>query len=636
MYDTFGQQLQSPSNYWEYVSEASASIGFRTNLPAESYIQYGPTEAYGQQTSLTDRRYAVHLHRLTGLTPGTRYQYRVVIEDERGNRVFGPNRSLTTQTMPTAIRIPDDMPGNAPYSLNTQGATYLVTRDLVVNGKAFDLTAANVTLDLGGHTIVYNNRAQSISGGWTDYLDNAAFGIKAMGYPDNVRILNGTIRQGAGNNAGHRDEAIGFNPIYARIGSNFELAGVEMDYGGPQLIGLYLHWGPGDARIHHNVFLDRGDVILNRHGAGSRSMIYAAGSTGSGQIYDNLIKRTRQMGLHGNQVYNNEIYIDSYTTNSFGISRGDNALYRNNRIFGTGYHVVGIGWGKGNTYRNNFVHLVGQGPDFRDTEYGNQESLNGFRLTQYAGSTADYSDNLYELNTILIKGGACNGSSCTEARGIQHSADASIRNNVIRDNVIKVDMASSIRQAAAVVTQGLRDRCGTEEPILWEGNTLISNIANVRMGDYYAAGCNHRFHQNHLVRIGSRSDYYTFVFDTGWALKDHHMVDASFAGGASLNSVRFLNAGQDFHVGWTLQVQVRSSGQAVAGASVSLFDINDQQIAQGTTDANGRFSAVVTQLIRRQGGDEQKTPTRVVASFGGASVEQSLAVTETTSLILEL
>ena len=634
VYTTFGSTLQSPSNYWEYVSETSASIGFRTNLPAESFIEYGTSQSYGQQSERSDRRYATHLHRLTGLVPGTTYHYRVVIEDERGNRVLGANRTITPTAMPTAIRIPQDMPGGPPYRLTTNGATYLVTQDLVANGTVFDLTAANATLDLGGHTIVYNNRAQNISGDWNTYLDNAAFGIRVMGYPNNLRIVNGMVRQGSGNNAGHRDEAIGFNPIYARVGNNFELAGVEMDYGGPQLIGLYLHWGTGDGRIHHNVFRDRGNVVLNRNGAGSRSMIYRAGSTGGGQVYDNLVKRTRQMGLQANQVYNNEIYIDSYSTNSFGIDRSDNALYRNNRIFGTGYHVVAIGWGKGNIYRNNFIHLAGQGPDFRDAEYGNQESLNGFRLTQYEGSTADYSDNLYELNTILIKGGACTGSTCTEARGIQHSADASIRNNVIRDNVIKVDMAANIRQAAAVVTQGLRDRCGTEAPVIWQGNTLISNIANVRMGDYYAAGCNHRFLQNHLVRIGNRNDYYTFVFDVTWALKDHHMIDASFEGGASLNSVRFLNGGQDFHVGWTLNVRVRSSGQAVSGASISAFDVNNQQIAQGTTDANGRFSTVVTQMIRRQGGDEQKTPTRVVATLGGASVQQTISATETTTLEL--
>lgn len=154
------------------------------------------------------------------------------------------------------------------------------------------------------------------------------------------------------------------------------------------------------------------------------------------------------------------------------------------------------------------------------------------------------------------------------------------------------------------------------------------------MGDYYAAGCNHRFLQNHLVRIGNRNDYYTFVFDVTWALKDHHMIDASFEGGASLNSVRFLNGGQDFHVGWTLNVRVRSSGQAVSGASISVFDVNNQQIAQGTTDANGRFSTVVTQMIRRQGGDEQKTPTRVVATLGGASVQQTISATETTTLEL--
>jgi len=40
---------------WVYASERSAAIGFETNLPAKTQIQYGPTRAYGWTTSPPER-----------------------------------------------------------------------------------------------------------------------------------------------------------------------------------------------------------------------------------------------------------------------------------------------------------------------------------------------------------------------------------------------------------------------------------------------------------------------------------------------------------------------------------------------------------------------------------------------------
>lgn len=636
VYAFHGQALGPPEAYWEHVSERSVAIGFRSNLPARAHVEYGTTPAYGQRTDDSDRHYAVHLHRLTGLQPGTTYHYRVVMVDERGNQVAGPDRTVVPATPPGVVRIPDQMPGGPPWLLDSAGTTYLVTADLVAPGKAFEIAAAGVTLDLGGHVVTYNQVAQAIAGDWPDYVDNAAFGVRAMGYRDDLRIVNGTLRQGAGGNAAHAGASIGFNLVYVRPGDRLEVAGVEFDYRGPQMVGLFMHWGGADAHVHHNVFTDRGSVILNRHGSGARALIFYGGDYGASRVHDNLVRRTRQGGVQGNQVHHNEIYVDSWSINSFAIGRGDQAAIHDNRIFGTGYHVVGIAWGRANHYHGNLVHLVGQGPDHRDDEYGNQESLNGFRLTQYAGATADYSDNLYEGNLILIQGGDCIDGACTEARGIQHSSDAAIVNNVIRGNTIKVAMADNIGQAAAIVTQGLRKRCGTEDPVLWQDNLLISNIANVRMGDYYAAGCNHRLHGNHLVRLGDRPDYRSYQFDVGWDLRDHHVVDASHADGASIDSLRFRNAGQQLHVGWTVQVRVESAGQPVPGAQVEVFDLAGDLVASGNAGADGVLAVVVPERIRMQSGDTWRTPTRFVARHGDDSVEQELAVHAPATLVLDL
>lgn len=633
IYERFGDELEDPANWWVYVSERSASIGFSTNLPAISYVEYGTSTEYGRFTPLGDRRHYQHLHRLKGLSPDTSYHYRVILEDERGNILIGEDRVLTSESIPNAIHIPADMPGGPPYVLGSAGSTYVLTEDVVANGRAFEVTAPEVTLDLGANTVVYNEEAMSIDDpNWTYYREHAAFGVAGTGDAAGVRILNGTLVQGAGGDSAHSSASLGFNPIYLRTADEAEIAGVRIEYHGPQMVGMYLHWG-GPAHIHNNVFVDKGWEITDRHGTGSRAM---ASQSEDRHVHNNLVARTRQMGLHGRLVHDNEIHIDSYSTNSFGVGGSDEQEVHHNKIFGTGYHVVAIGWGDQNTYHNNYIHLFGQGPQPRWPEYGTIETLSGFRLTQYSGATSVRSDNLYHDNLIIAKGGGCNGSACTVVRGIQHSSDVYITNNVLRDNTIKVEVNEEVAEAAPIVTHGLRDRCPNESPVHYVNNTLISNASNVRFGDSYASGCNHYFFGNTFVKIGDRSDYRTFVFGVGWDVVDHYVFDGTFEGGASVDSVHFRSGGQELTVGWTLTVRVMQGSSALEGAEVHLYDRSGAQIAQGYTDSNGEFSHPVVEYVHRSGGVESRMPTTVSVSHGGLQTETVVDVDSTTTLVVDV
>jgi len=157
-YEIFGNNLAFMSetgSEWSHVSETSACIAFETNLPAKTYIEYGETTGYGSQTPASDRYYYLHIYHLRDLDPDTTYHYRFVAEDERANVVTSGDKTFTTGTPPNVIHVPAGVSG-PPYVLDQAGKTYLVTQDLVCDRTAFEITADNVTFDLGGHTVIYD------------------------------------------------------------------------------------------------------------------------------------------------------------------------------------------------------------------------------------------------------------------------------------------------------------------------------------------------------------------------------------------------------------------------------------------------------------------------------------------------
>jgi hypothetical protein len=634
-YERFGGILDLPRDWWEFVSERSVTIGFMSNLPARSYIEYGPEDSFRHSTARTDRHYSVHLHYLTGLEPGIKYQYRVVMTDERGTVVRSAPRGLTPRELPHAIRIPGDLPG-PPYVLDRSNAYYLVEEDIYASGTAIVIGADQVTLDLGAHDISYDNQPTSPTGSWPQYIEQASFGIRAEGASE-LQILNGRVQQGIGNSAGHPSESVGFNPLFLRNASHIELSGLTLEYSGPQLVGLVAIYPSGFNSVHHNVFLDRGTLLTNRHGTGSKSMA-VTGEINTFHTHHNLVKRTRQSALDGARINDNEIYIDSYATNSYGIPalQNDREAF-GNRIFGTGYHVVGMGWGRNNWWHDNFIHLVGQGPDQRSLEYGDQESLNGIRLTQYHGADVDYSDSIVEDNVVIITGGACSPEGeCTFARGLQWSSDPHVTNNVIRNNTIKVVMNDEVKVAAALVTQGFFERCGTEAPVVYEGNRLASNITTLRLGDSYGTGCNHVFVSNTLVRVGDRADFRTFRFSYPSPVKDQLMYDTRLEGGAEMGSVSFSSPEQDLTVGWTLKVIVRGEDGAASGADVVFKAVDGTPLAVRSTDSQGVAEARVPQYVENRLGRTYRTPTEVSIILGDRRASRWVDVARTTTIEIPL
>jgi len=623
-YTAFGKDVKfDETGLWAYASVGSACIGFETVLPARSSVEYGTTTSYGQRTKATNRFCYLHVHYLQGLQAGRRYHYRLLAIDERGNRIASSDRILEMKADRGMIRIPGSLAG-PPYILDRAGGVYLVTKDMVIDGRAFQVTAKDISLDLGGHTIVYDNAHMGPPGPYFPaFIDKSAFGVLVQGA--NFRIVNGTIRQGAGNDASQVN-AIGFNPIYVGAQPG-EIAGVTLDYAGDQMTGIQTHWTQ-NCNIHHNVVCDRGTVITNRHQGCDGIGMFS--SPAQGRVHHNLLLRVRHRGVGGREVYHNEIYGDSNNTNSFGISVVPGGKYYGNRIFGTGYHFVGIHWDNGIEVFNNFIQIQGEKPESRSDEYGAISSENGVRLTQYGGTKVPYENLFYHDNVIVLKGrGGC------QLRGTEFFSDPFVKNLIFRNSVVKVlGEDPSTLQAACVVTQGNAESevsADTMLPIRYEGNVFLSNLCNVRFGDRYGVGSNHQFIHCRFVRVGDDPRYRTFIFDyPHLPCKRHILLDCTFEGGASLESVEWAdkNADVDFTVQWTLDVTT------APGAAVTIKDKSGSEVFHGKANSSGRASVALSQYVQRPTGKVLFTPHSITATGDGKSASATVTIDKPQSIQL--
>jgi hypothetical protein len=404
--------------------------------------------------------------------------------------------------------------------------------------------------------------------------------------------------------------------MYINGGTGMEIAGVTLVYSGPQQVGIYAHWGGNDSEFHHNVFLDRGGAIINRHGAGSRALLtYGSRNVSGIRTHHNLVKRTRQGGLGGNEVFSNEVCMDSWATNSFGISVASGGKAYANRVIGGGYHVCAFGWGSEITGFGNLVQLKAHPfKEKRFGEYGQYASNNALRLTQYSGSKRPYENNLYYDNLFII-----HDSGGRQVRGVQIFSDPYVKNYVLRDTTVKV-MADDAEttNAACVVTQGNANRTPEMLPVYYRDCTFISNICNVKFGDGYGTGSNHHFERCRFVKVGDREDYRTLRFGTGYPSKNHVLLDCTFEGGASPESIAWFSDRSDdsFSVAWTLTMHAKP------GVKVVITDATGAEVFTGTADDTGVLKAPLVEYLRTHAGKQMRTPHHITMTAGNARGEK--------------
>jgi hypothetical protein len=645
VYGLFGQKLEMvEGGEWKHVSATSACLAWETNLPAKTRVEYGETADYGMTAPEQERFFYVHVHYLRDLKPDTTYHYRLVSRDERGGDVIRSADATFTPRMPAgAVAVPGDLPG-PPYVLDKPNTTYVVMKNIVADAGALEVAAEGVTLDLNGHHVSYHNKPvppETFTDQWVSYDQKGAFGVHDWLKSD-LKLLNGSLVQGNGGNAGNGDST-GFNPIYIRGCARLEIAGITVDYRSAHTIGMLLRSLGDDANIHHNVFVDRGTRINSRHATGNRSLGLIGDRGKSCHVHHNLVKRTRQMGLLGaDELDHNEVYVDSWSVNSFALAVWkDSGKGHHNRVFGTGVNVQGFGWADRNSrIDHNLIHLIGiHTGKYRGVEgWGDQDSLNGLRVTNYDKGGQQRDDLLYHDNVIVIE---CTGGS--QARGTEFFSDDTIKDLVCRDAVIKV-LATDDKtdQVACVVTHGHPAKADTCLPVTYRDCTLISNLCNVRMGDYYGKGSNHHFERCKFVRAGSDPRYHTFIVDGQYWSRRHVMRDCEFGPGTAYNDVLWkLTSNKSFYsIAWTLTVK------AEPGAKVTIKDKTGAVEFEGAVGADGSVSAPLTQCVIRppdklkcpstERVEDVKTPHTVAVEKDGKAATKSVEMTKKQELSVGL
>ncbi|MEX0774813.1 MAG: hypothetical protein WD042_03760 [Phycisphaeraceae bacterium] len=600
---------------WTHVSESSACLAWETNLPANSYVEYGPTIAYGSKTAIHERPFYLHIHYLKGLEPGTTYHYRLVATDERGQQITTDDHTLTPKRTAGVVYIPGNLTG-PPYVLDQADTTYVLTQDLHCPTSGLAITARNVTVDLNGHTITYNDDPDK-----KENVDGRAFGALAasgsqgvrVGYSGQggARLYNGTIIQGKGGGGN------GFVPILFR---GAEIAGVTLIYHGSQVTGI-----DNEARdVHHNVILDCGEELTNRHQG-----VFAIKAGGS--PHHNLIKRTRQNGIAGTsnaKVNYNEIYVDSCSTNSFGINfyKSTKSEAQGNRIFGRGYLAIGIGTVSEGVadikVADNFIHLQAHAPDTRWNEYGAQSGAYGLRVT-WGGKNIEYSHNV--VVTKARDGGM--------ARGIWFCPGQAIENVVFRDNTIKTLQDDKSSKWGAIVISG--EDSPEVKPGLFINNTVIADFCHVRLAEEYGTGNNARFVGNRFIRAGNNAAYATIRCgfwtpdSTGSVFLD--TICEPPEGGADLNKVVWEGTGKrEYGIAWTLTVKTSP------GAAVTILDKNQKETFRGAAGADGVAKAELVGRMQRPDGPEDLTPFAVTVVKDGQSTSKQVTLTQPATLEVAL
>jgi hypothetical protein len=605
-YVHFGEAMGFGSGgSWERASENSAAIAFNTLLPAEAYVAYGAvldtlSWSANDTTDHGDGNYFTHLRYITGLTANTKYYFRYVGTDERANTVKSAVDSFTTLATGRASVRYIDGTGSFPQVLAAD-STYVLTGDVDADQRAFTIAGDNCVLDLNGYAITYDNTESCLpnpyhpdnpSGTtWDEYRDSScsSFGI-FVNNGVTASIFGGSITQGDGLHSGDYNIGYGFNPIFVWSDSadDIEIAGMTVSYGGNFLSGITCRSGSGS--IHHNVIRDFGTLVGNRD-QGRKAI--TAGDWGSYSIHHNLIKRCRQQGIVlPDSVRDNEIYIDSWSTNSYGVKPHANVQMLRNKCFGTGYHAIGLGWALGScdslVYRDNFIHMRGTAPTDRDTEYGTTSSVVGIRHTQYNGINYDYNNFLVENNTVIIEV----QDSCEDARGIQITSDDHVLNYRVRNNVFKSNtLDASTTPNACVFLMGQENDWANALPVVYEDNVFIANETHVCANDNYQIGGNHQFRNCEFRKFGARATYVTI--DIGyyfWDSYGNRFIDCTVSGGANLEDNSFDGSPgglRNYAVGGAVWIMATSDGSTPITATAVTSDDDTGWASSDTTDGSG-------------------------------------------------
>lgn len=103
------------------ITNTGAKISWSLSEPATGQVEYGTTTIYGSFTLKESGFLSAHAQNISGLNPGTTYNYRIISSDAAGNTTTSSNNTFTTTggiTLTPTLR-----PSNTPTPTNIPTST---------------------------------------------------------------------------------------------------------------------------------------------------------------------------------------------------------------------------------------------------------------------------------------------------------------------------------------------------------------------------------------------------------------------------------------------------------------------------------------------------------------------------------
>lgn len=476
---------------------------------------------------------------------------------------------------PAAKQRPKRVSIDAPGKLDKDDTEYVLSRDIAADGSALVIAASRITLNLQGHTVRYGASGAE-----------ECHGIAVEGYGrKDVQIVNGTVQQ-----ADNPSNTTVSAPVHIpHEAAGIEIAGLTIRWNTPQTSGINIPWGPG--LIHDNILVDEGDGITNRHQ--QTAAINGLRATNL-VVKDNAIVRARQTGVSVGETKTvcsgNAIFIDSRTTNSYGVFYyGDKKPgpksweCSNNDIKGVGVHPIGIGvvsQATGGRVTGNRVEVE---CTLFSQEYGKTAiGAAGYRTTWGANNV------LVENNTFIVRGakGSVNGQDAW-GRGVWVALNKGDSARFANNTIKALSPDPSVKVAGIAIT-GYNASSG----LVFEKNDVESTWATVMLADDYGDSKNYpAFIGNTFRKAGANPDFKWLRDDEKNEISTGLFVDNTLQGvGQDAYALAWDSAkAKEIYFGRLVAFTVKAaSGQPAANATVTVTNAAGEEVASARTGQDGR------------------------------------------------
>lgn len=262
------------------LTESTATINWSSNEPAESAVEYGINNSYGNMSEWNTTAATNHGFTLSGLNPGTAYHYRLFNQDAAGNIATSADYTFTTASAP-APTTPEDITAPMITDISVQGIT------------AFSATINWITDEASESAVEYgiDESYGSITNLDTQFDTAHQFSLTGLS-PDTVYHYRAYNRDAAGNIGSSEDRT--FSTLPQSI-PNGDAAGVvwtdvvNIDVTGTTLTKIAGCDGCGDAGAVSSQAIMEGNGYLEFTATDTGPMLFAGLADGSSNLRSNKI-----------------------------------------------------------------------------------------------------------------------------------------------------------------------------------------------------------------------------------------------------------------------------------------------------------------------------------------------------------